>query len=177
MIIGITGKAGSGKTTLSNLFVEKYDLIKFDCDSIAKDLQSRICFEIHINEHGFIDKKEQHRIINEFHPLVWNEIEDKIKVMIVKNKSKDIVVETALPTYRFFDIVNISFCIKSELCIERLKKLRLYSDEKIDSIIESQKYYDKFYGKCDFMIDNNEKINTAFYRLCDIYDNIKGKDD
>ena len=174
MIIGITGKAGSGKTALSNMFIDKYDLVKFDCDTIAKQLQSKLSFDIKVDANGFIDEKEQQRIINEFHPLVWNEIEKDIKESIKKNKKKDFLIETALPSDRFFDIVDISILIKSNCSKDRLKNDRSYNDEKIESIVSSQKAYDKYYNQCDFVINNDNDINIAFARLCDIYDNIKG---
>ena len=180
MVIGISGKAGSGKTTLSNMFVEKYSLIKLDCDDIAKELQTKLGFKINVDNNGFIDDKEQKRIIDEFHPLVWNEIESQLEKQTERNKeskeSIDCVIETALPSDRFFDIVDISFCIKSDYSKDRMKQSRIYSDQKIEAIIKSQKAYNKYYDKCDFIITNNENIHTAFDKICDIYESIKGKD-
>lgn len=175
MIIGITGKAGSGKTALSNMLIDKYNLIKLECDTIAKDLQEKLDFHINVDKDCFIDETEQRRIINEFHPLVWNEIENQIDKYKKSDKYNDVVIETALPSDRFFDIVDMSLCIKSDYSNDRLKELRQYSDAKINSIITSQKQYEKYYDKCDFLITNNEKLQLAFKKICDIYESIKGK--
>ena len=177
MIIGISGKAGSGKSALSKLFVEKFNLIKLDLDSIAKELATKYKFSINVDKDGFIDKKEQERIITSFHPLVWNEVENEVNKLKNKNTKNDILIETALPNDRFFDIVDISFCIQSDFNIDRLKKDRLYTDDRINAILESQKSYEKFYNKCDFVIVNNEDINSDFNKICDIYQSMNVKVD
>lgn len=175
MIIGITGKVGSGKTTLANMLVKKYGLIKLDCDTISKDIQSKCGFVINTNSDGFIDEKEQERITNEFHPLVWNEVEQRIDKNKQSSKNYDYIIETALPSDRFFHIVDISLLIKTDYGNERLKNNRNYSNEKINLINISQKSYDKYYNKCDFVIINNENIDIAFNKICEIYESIKGK--
>ena len=173
MIIGFSGKVGSGKTTLSNMLVDKYNLIKFDCDIIAKELQTKLNFKININEQGFIDESEQNRIIDEFHPLVWNRVEQLIENN--KNNNTDIVIETALPSDRFFEIIDISFYIKTELVKERLMLNRKYTESKIETILDSQKFYEKYYEKCDFVIMNNDSKETAFSKIVEIYDSFKGE--
>ena len=107
--------------------------------------------------------------------MVWNEIENQIDNYKKSDKYNDVVIETALPSDRFFDIVDMSLCIKSDYSNDRLKELRQYSDAKINSIITSQKQYEKYYDKCDFLIINNVKLQIAFKKICDIYESIKGK--
>lgn len=40
-IVGITGKSGAGKTTISNLIKEKYDAEIVDADEVAKELSQK----------------------------------------------------------------------------------------------------------------------------------------
>lgn len=172
MIIGITGKVGSGKTTLSNMIADKYDIVKLDCDKIAKELILKNNYKINIDKDGFIDSLEQERIKKEFHPLVWNDIKIRINNIKNENRKTNILIETALPNEEFFNIVDIPFFIKSDNIFDRLKNDRNYDDEKISNILKAQECYDKYYDKCDFIILNNDDLNNTFKKIVDIYENL-----
>ena len=163
MFVGITGKIGSGKSTIINYLMDMYNVIYLSTDIIAKRMIEQGEFHLEINSN--IDKNQFIYIKNNFHPIVWN----KIKTMIDNTKAKIpnnflnkiiFIIETALPSDYFFSLTDKTIYIYSDEnnIKNRLLKNRNYNEEKINNLLYEQNNYIEYYNKCDYIIDNNNDI-------------------
>lgn len=181
MIIGITGKICSGKSVIIKEIENKYNVILLSTDIIAKRMieQGECPFDITNND---LSNDQFIKIKNEFHPLVWA----KIKNIIDTTKSKlpnefvnkiNFIIETALPSEKFFEIVDKSIYIYSDDkdIKDRINKNRKYSDNKINNIITEQNNYIDFYNKCDYIIYNNESLKDFKIKFFDVFCKLLGE--
>lgn len=163
IVLGVMGKVGSGKTSLINIIEEKYKTKKFITDDVFKEMKENGEFDcdIELNSKLFLDNKLQEKIRKEYHPKVFNKIKKEIEILKENGEEYDfIVIETALPSDLFLSICDKTIYIEND---ERVKQMRLvndrnYSISKIKNILDSQKYYEKFYKKADYKIENNKDI-------------------
>ena len=172
MIIGIIGKIGSGKSKCLKLIKELYS----DCDIIAKEIleaddDDKFTFR-YLRPYDFFTNNEvQDDVRKNFHPLVFN----KIKDMIDKSGRSTIsLIETALPSELFYNICDKVIYIKvsPENAIKRLKSSRSFTDNQFKVIYDSQKFYEKFYERADYVIDNNDDLDSLKSKLKEVMDEI-----
>jgi dephospho-CoA kinase len=177
-VIGITGGIGSGKTLVAKLLEEKYGAYLLNSDRIAKEqmevggasYQGVVDYfgkEI-LSEDGSIDRsklaqivfqdKEKRLKINDLtHPNVLAAITNEINIMREAGSIPYLVIETALMIEAGYDYIcdEVWYVYTpEEVRRERLKKERNYSDEKIDSIFESQSKTEEFRRKYTNVIEN-----------------------
>ncbi len=164
-VICITGPAGSGKTTLSNLLKDKgYYVINVDtlghrALDIAKKQITRTFGDV-LDEDGKVmrDKlrkrlqsKEEWKKLEEItHPVIRKLLKDKIE----STKSNKIIVDAAIPfTLKIEDLCDIIIKIDApyEVLVKRLKGKGLES-KFIENILKKQ---EQEYRMCDFIITNN----------------------
>ena len=163
IILGVMGKVGSGKSSLIRIIEEKYKIKKFIADDVFKEMKENGEFkdDIDLNSKLFLDTKLQEKIRKEYHPKVFEKINKEIKDITNSGESYDfIVIETALPSEMFLDMCDKTIYIENNDKINtmRLIESRNYSMIKIKSILDSQKYYERFYKKADYKIVNDEDI-------------------
>ncbi|MGL4653556.1 dephospho-CoA kinase [Cetobacterium sp.] len=197
MILGLTGGIGSGKSTVSKIFLSM-GLKIFDADLIAKNiLESDITKEE-------IKKKLGKEFINLKNNLVNKELlkievfnkPEKLKILnsIIHPKVLKIYKELSLKYFQsseivIFDVpllfeVNLEkYCnkvivvdIKPDLQIERIKKRDLITEELINKIVSNQISRDERNLRADIIIENNgtfEELEIKVKKI--IYDIERGK--
>ena len=178
MVIGIIGKIGSGKSKCIKIIKELYndhEINIYSCDDIAKEILSeedgKFTFKYLRPYDFFTNDAIQEEVRNNFHPLVFN----KIKEIINTNSKNSInLIETALPSELFFSMCDKTIFIKSSSVdqLERLKNTRSFTDNQFDVIYNSQGYYDKYYQKADYVIDNNSDLDSFKCKIKEVMDEI-----
>ena len=190
MILGITGSIGSGKTTAARIF-GKHHFNRIDADEIGhelmkenKELKNRL---VKIFGNGildknsnidrkklggivFNDKNELKKLNLIMHPLIINEIKNKIK-KIQKGCGDDakiiidapLLIETGLK-----DCVDMVIVIKSSKknSIKRLNKK--YPKEMIKRILNAQMPLKDKLKHADFVVDNEGDLRHLEIEVKDI---------
>lgn len=195
MILGIFAGIGTGKSLVLDILEKKYFYKIIRADEVAKTLYKKDtyvynklieCFSVDILQENFeidknklatliFDDKENLDKLNSLvHPIVWDIIRSEIKLS--KKKNIDLVVEAAiLPSKDDISLYDKIFSINTdkEIRINRLKKNRLYTDEKIDKIFKIQ-ISDLEYEKIsDYIIYNNASVSELEKELSNILEKIK----
>lgn len=184
-IIGITGGVGSGKSALLGYIKEKYSCRIILADEAAHRVKEpgQPCYDKLVgllsvdilNEDGTINKnrmaakifgsKELLRKVNQIiHPAVRELIFREIELAASEEKIKFFFIEAALLIEGgYLKIVDEMWYIYAgeEVRRQRLKDTRGYSDEKIDSIMQSQLREDEFRKYCTVEIDNSGSLEDA----------------
>ena len=177
-VIGITGGIGSGKSLVANLLRDKYGAHILDTDRIAKEqmepkgasYQAVVDYfgKDILSGNGLIDRsklaaivfndKEKLLKLNDLtHPKVLLAVREEIQVIRDKKTAPYLVVETALMIESGYDFICDEVWYvhtPEEERRNRLKKERNYSDEKINSIFESQSKADAFRKRFLKVIEN-----------------------
>jgi len=184
-ILGITGGVGAGKSMILAYLQEHYGACVISCDQVAADLQKPegACYGPMLQLLGeevlrpdktfdraaiaarvFADEELLSRINGIVHPLVYREVRE----MIRQAGDRLVVIESALlleTGYRdICDEIWYVFALE-EIRKQRLKKDRGYSDERIRSVMQSQKDERYFRSGCDYVIDNSLDPDFAYRQI------------
>ncbi|MEW6007938.1 MAG: dephospho-CoA kinase [bacterium] len=172
MIIGIAGKIGSGKTTITKIF-EKYGAFVIDADIVGHSVLEERKEEI-IKAFGtidrktladivFKDKKKLEKLNKITHPLIIK----KIKNLIKHSKEQLIVVaapfliETELKT--IVDKTILIMCDK-DIILKRMKK-KGWEISDVLRRMENQPNDNKRIPFSDIIIDNNGPLSKIEKRI------------
>lgn len=179
MTIGVVGKIGSGKTFFTKYVKDNYEsIVVFSSDAIAKEIMESgetsyngkniIPYEFFTNE------KYQEDVRKNLHPFVFKKIENEIEKLKIKNSNLIYIIESALPSDYMLDICDKLIYIKSSYkdIYQRLSLHRGYSDNQIKLIYNSQNYYEKFYEKADYVINNSEDLKKFLSSIKEVMDEI-----
>ncbi len=178
MKIGITGGIGVGKSTLSNILIEKGYKV-FVADNIAKDLlksdeklrqeiisafgeESYLENDLNVNylaEKVFINQENVRKINSIVHPKTIKTIE---KLMNEENEKSNLVFCESALIYEagMEDLFDYIVTVKAEEStkIERIKKRDNISSDEIYRRMKNQ-YSEQFkIENADFTIDNNGSV-------------------
>ena len=188
-IIGVTGGVGSGKSTVLNEIKKRYNCVLLLADDAAKELEmpGQACYKRLIallgddivDEKGFIvNKKMSAKIFEDssllekvnaiIHPAVKTYILDMIEAEKKKKEADYFFLEAALLIEcGYKSIVDEMWYIyaSDEVRRARLKASRGYTDEKIDSIMNSQLSNDEFVKASDRVIDNSEDMDKTMSQI------------
>lgn len=194
IIIGLTGGIASGKSTVSNILIEKgYELI--DADKIARkvvEVGSPAYYKI-VEEFGdgilladktidrkalgkiiFSDKKARTKLNNISHPFIFKSIKGEL---MEKAKDKNIIfldIPLLFEQYDLWKEYDIQFdeivlvYLNEDSQVERLKKRDNISREEALSKIKSQLSMDEKLKKSSKTIDNSgniEQLNEQIDKL------------
>ena len=112
MVIGLTGRVGSGKTTAQNILLDKYDFFLADLDIIGHNLLKEESVKLALigsfgrnilDENNAIDRKilgsivfSDHEKLLTLNKIIHPEIQNKVKEIIRLNPQKNILISGAL---------------------------------------------------------------------------------
>ena len=178
-VIGLTGGVGCGKSTVTDFLKNKYNAHVIQCDVLGHEVlyPSGEAYEPVIqllgkdilDQSGFIDRAKVAGIVfkdasllkkmNEIiHPAVIREVERQIVVQRALGNCEYVVMETALMIEAgMAGCCDVVWYVYADEAIRkaRLKASRGYSDERIESVMASQKSEQEFRSIADFVIDNS----------------------
>ena len=171
--VAITGNIGTGKSTVSALFMEEgYPVIS--CDEVNRELLEKESTRKHlaglfncdysqvnkayIRERIFADEKMKKKVEEYLHNCIWNEVEQFYQ----SNKIAEMVV-TEVPLlfetdwYRHFDCNVLVVSDKKDI-VQRLMNDRHMSEEEIEKILQNQMPDDAKISMADAIIKNEGSI-------------------
>lgn len=178
-VLGITGKIGSGKSTIAGLLSQFFDFTIINVDEVYHDmlksdqeLKERLvlAFGWQILKNEVVDRKSLRSIVlkskenleklnNITHPLIFNKIKNLLKKI---PDDKKIAIDAAL----LFQIGLNQLCstvwfveCKEEILIERIRKRSGYCSEEIQEFLENQKDIDKYRDIANRIVFNNASID------------------
>lgn len=193
-VIGITGGIGSGKSLVARIMIDKYGAFFINTDKIAKDQMEigGISYQGVVDyfgrailaEDGSIDSKKLSRIVfgdkeklqklNDLtHPQVLEAVVNVLKRLRDLGQVNYAIIETALMIESGFDyICDAVWYVYSPENVrkDRLMTARNYSEEKINSILESQSKDEDFRRHFSTVIENTgsiEKLETQIDNILD----------
>lgn len=180
MVIGVTGSSGSGKTTVSEIIGNKYNMKVINSDKVVRELSvpnSEFLNAIKENlgaqfffEDGNLNKRllafyiyNDDDILQKLNKITYDIIVKEIinRVNQLKNK-ENVVIDVPL----FFEsglneICNhtISVIANRDLKIERISKRDNISEDEAIKRLDIQPADDFYIEKSDFIIKNNENTD------------------
>ncbi len=185
-IIGVTGGVGCGKSFVLSYLKQNYSCEVLLADQVANDLKNpgkrgydpivNLLGKDILNEDGTIDNKKMAQVIfsspellqkvnDILHPLVREEIMERIEVENVKGEKKYFFLEAALLIEEGYqEVVDEMWYIYAgeDVRMKRLSESRGYSEEKTMSIMSKQLSEEEFRKHSDFVIDNSfDEAETA----------------
>ncbi|MCC8029460.1 MAG: dephospho-CoA kinase [Lachnospiraceae bacterium] len=190
IFIGITGGVGAGKSAILTYMKEHYRCRVMLADEIAHDLMrpGSVCYgrlQILFGAEDiwqadgtfdraklaavlFSDKQKRESLNLIVHPAVKLYVAEQYEMEREKDRLDFLVLEAALLIEEKYDAIcdELWYIYTSEENRRtRLKQNRGYSDEKIDSIFESQLSEETFRAHCAEVIDNNGMPEDAFRQI------------
>jgi len=181
-VIGITGGAGSGKTTIVEQIKALVPTEFIHCDVIAHELMEpgAASYKALVAEYGAgileESKEEPQKISREklakvalateesakrlnaiTHPLVQKRVEERLSELETEKFCGVAVIEAALLIEAgFSSICEEVWYVQAPLedRIRRMKEKRGYSDDKIERILATQLTEEEFLSAADFVVQN-----------------------
>lgn len=188
-LIGITGGVGCGKSAILKALESMYSCRIIMADELAKELEAKgeACYEPLITLLGkdILDEDgqivpakmasrlyEDPRLLDRVNAIVHPAVKERILSIVEQCKTQGdydyIFLEAALLIecgYRaVVDELWYIFVTKANR-IDRLKKSRGYSIERIEGIMASQLSEEEFRAGCDFVIDNNGTFEDSIRQI------------
>ncbi len=188
-VIGITGGVGSGKSSVLKLLKERFNAYILMADDIAKETMCRgnagyeqvveMFSEDILDKDKNIDRaklativfhNENKRIVlnSIIHPLVKKIILNKINELKIAGTYDYVFVEAALLIEDHYDVICDELWyiyVPADIRRQRLKDSRGYSDEKIDSVFNSQLSEETYKSVCVNTIDNSGDIEDTMSQI------------
>lgn len=184
-LIGITGKTGSGKSTIGKLLEKRLNCTYIDIDKIGHEATSdsiiseKLCIEFGqdiLDENKNIDRKKLGNIVfsnkekmDILTSLTWNYMQDKLDIILSKNNDYCILDWALLPIVKYFDMCDIKILINSDDIKrkERIIKRDNISKEYLEKREANTLDYSKF--QFDYIFNNNyskETLNSIIDTIC-----------
>jgi dephospho-CoA kinase len=173
LVVGIMGKIGSGKSTVSRILQNDYGFECLDADKFGhsalekeRDALIRSFGKQIVGPDGNIDRKilgnivfsdtEELALLNS---IVHPRIKKDICQIIGSSKDKKFVIDAALLFEIGLDescdyIVSVEAPVES--VIRRVSENRRWDEKKIRNVLAAQQYMDFLKDKTDFIIYNNK---------------------
>lgn len=193
MILGLTGSIGSGKSTVSNFFLEMGFKI-FDADIIAKNIlnSEKIKKEIqkefgekYIDSNGNINtKKLKEEVFNnkerlkKLNSLIHPKVRERFEELRDEYKNKNEIIVFDVPL--LFEAEYEELCdqiivvdIDPQIQIERIKLRDNLDEDLIKKIINSQMSREEKLSKAHIVIENNGTVELLKDKVKNVIEKIK----
>lgn len=187
LLLGITGGAGSGKTTVVEIIQEIVPTVFLHCDVIAHELMQPggASYEVLVREFGeqiLKDEPEENgtreisrkklaeaamatdasrkRLNGLTHPLVQKKVEEELVRLAEEKYQGVVVIEAALLIEAGYkSLCDTVWYVHAPLAdrIRRMKEKRGYSEEKISGILAGQLSEEEFLANADVVIENPDR--------------------
>jgi len=190
IIIGITGRSGSGKSTALKIF-EKYGAVTIDADKLYHDMlleNSDMVYEIKNRfalGDGEIDTKKLGKIVfNDKNALddlneitfkyICKEINDVIKTAEVTGTHMVVIDAIAIIESGIGNICDYKIAVVSDdnIAVNRLVKRDNIDKEYAQLRLSGQKNQEFYIEKCDYVVRNNGDERELSKACEDIYNRI-----
>lgn len=190
LVLGLTGNIGCGKSSLSKIFREEFDIDIIDADIISrniykdKNLLSKVFDEFGDsikNNDGSLNRKELGNIVfnddlklialnNITHPAIKEKILESIKIIENQNKSIVVIDAALLVEGNYLNILDklLVVCCDEEIQIQRIIKRDSCSKNDAISRIKSQLSQKEKMSYADYIIDNSgtyEELKIKAYEF------------
>ncbi len=189
--VAITGGIGTGKTTISNMFLDK-GVPVFNSDEIAKEIMNTnsllkneivTAFGDKVYDKNRLNKEylsdaifNNETLLKKINAIVHPYVADEFNSWIEEQDSKYIIYESAIifenQVEDFFDKI-ICVTASEEDVISRVMKRNNFSVDKIKSIINKQLPNDAKIQKSDYVIENIN-ISKLSDKVLEIHNDIMG---
>ena len=189
-VIGITGGVGCGKSAVLSQLEKTLNCVVLRADEAAMELEQKgqDCYDSLVNllgrevlnEDGQINRNKMavmvfdndkllEEVNNIVHPAVKKYILEQIDKTKKKGKVDFFFLEAALLIECGYNsIVDEMWYIfaNKDIRIKRLKESRNYSEQKIESIMDSQLSEEEYRKNSDFVVDNSNSLEDSINQIC-----------
>ena len=179
-VLGITGGVGSGKSRILDILQKDYGFHVIQADQVARQLMEPGMESYHavvdylgpavVKEDKSLDRAvmadiifhdpvKRKRVDELTHPLVWKAAMKEA----MEAREGRVVIEAAIPSKDFRDKCSKMWYVYTsrENRMERLRESRGYTQEKTESIMDSQAPEAGFREFSDAVIDNNGSVEDT----------------
>ena len=181
-VIGVTGGVGSGKSAVLNYIEAHFDARIVKADEVGHMLMMPWgkCFEPVVKifgdwvvrEDGSLDRQAIAQIVFKDPEMLKKLnaiIHPEVKKYIVREIEREFFfIEAALLLEEKYDEICDEiwyiYCEK-EVRIERLRRDRGYSDERIRQVMENQLSDEEYEAHCDFQLYNDEDVAHTYLQI------------
>lgn len=176
-LIGLVGKAGSGKSTIAKIFQEKYQFRLISLDKIghqALEESQKQLIEVFGREIIGPDGEIQRSILSR---MVFGDMEKLLTLNaiihpriydIVKEQMKTLDTHTILDGALLYEIGLAPLCdfilmvdAPKDILLKRLTEERGWPEEKSKSVLFSQRHLQFLREEADFIIFNNDILEKV----------------
>lgn len=190
LVLGLTGNIGCGKSSLSKIFREEFDIDIIDADIISRNIYkdkkiiSKVFDEFGDsikNNDGSLNRKELGNIVfnddlklialnNITHPAIKEKILESIKIIENQNKSIVVIDAALLVEGNYLNILDklLVVCCDEEIQIQRIIDRDSCSKNDAISRIKSQLSQNEKMSYADYIIDNSgtyEELKIKAYEF------------
>ena len=172
MLIGIMGKTGSGKSTITRLLNEDDKYLVIDVDKVnhylleTDELKKEIINRYDVLEEGKINRKKLGIILytnkdkmKEYNELIWKYLEKELD-QIISNTTKPVIIDwMMLPLTKFYDMCDLKILVVSDLNIRLERILKRDNINKEHFIARDKNALNYKKEDMDFVIDNSKGID------------------
>lgn len=187
-LIGITGKTGSGKSTIGKLLADKLNCKYIDIDKIGHESTSNSSiFEKLLKEFGYsildknknIDRKKLGDIVfsdkikmDILTNLTWNYMKNELNYILSSNEDYYIFDWALLPSVDFWDMCDVKILITSD-DIKRKEKI-LKRDNITKEYLEKREQNTLDYSRFnfDYIFKNNYSKESLNYIIDIIFNKL-----
>ncbi|MCX8117811.1 MAG: dephospho-CoA kinase [Desulfobacterota bacterium] len=196
LIVGVTGGAGSGKTTVSRIFQEEGAYV-IDADQIARELVQprrqawreivRAFGRAILREDATIDRKrlaelvfsdpERREVLNRIlHPRIKRAMEKKVRLIGRRDPQAIVILDAPLLIETGLDremdrVIVVTSKVRQQ--IERLKRRASLTEEEARRILRSQMRIGEKVKKADHVIRNEGELEETRRKAREVFQELK----